>query len=151
MDLQGSGSLHWWLLLAAALFFFSFGQFGILITLYGVCFLAGVLVIMGYYGQVLSRSVLDQPTRQCPGSSSGIQSVRAAMEPATRVKNFDKRMTGASVIDDALKEVLECTVRDYIKPWYRQLSDHDAFLVDIWQCFQKVVITFASRYGKDSS
>lgn len=42
-------------------------------------------------------------------------------------------------------QVLEYTVRDYIKPWYRPLSDHDAFLVDIWQCFQRVVITFASR------
>nr|KAG5714324.1 hypothetical protein BaRGS_018541 [Batillaria attramentaria] len=67
------------------------------------------------------------------------------MEPTTKIKNFDKRMTGASVIDDSLKEVLEYTVRDYIKPWYRQISDHDVFLVDIWQCFQKVVITFASR------
>ena len=28
------------------------------------------------------------------------------MEPATKVKNFDKRMTGASVIDDVLKEVI---------------------------------------------
>lgn len=27
------------------------------------------------------------------------------MEPTTKIKNFDKRMTGASVIDDALKEV----------------------------------------------
>ena len=27
------------------------------------------------------------------------------MEPSTKIKNFDKRMTGASVIDDVLKEV----------------------------------------------
>ena len=45
--------------------------------------------------------------RHCPGCPSGNKAVRGAMEPATRVKNFDKRMTGASVIDDALKEVLQ--------------------------------------------
>ncbi|XP_076461622.1 sorting nexin-13-like [Babylonia areolata] len=145
MEWQSSGSLHWWLLLAAGLFFFSFGQFGLLICLYGLCFLSGGVLIAGIYSRSLSRSILALVLRTCPGSPSGNKAVRSAMEPMTRVKNFDKRMTGASVIDDAMKEVLEFTVRDYIKPWYRQLSDHDAFLVDVWQCFQKVVITFASR------
>ncbi|KAL8566062.1 hypothetical protein ACOMHN_012847 [Nucella lapillus] len=145
MEWHSMGSLKLWLLLAACLFFLSFGQFGMLICLYALCFLSGGVVISAMYGRALSKSILALLLRTCPGSPSGNRSVRAAMEPMTRVKNFDKRMTGASVIDDSLKEVLEYTVRDYIKPWYRPLSDHDAFLVDIWQCFQKVVITFASR------
>lgn len=71
-------------------------------TLLIIC---SALLIAGYYGRALSCSVLGMLMRRCPGSPSGNKAVRGAMEPATRVKNFDKRMTGASVIDDALKEV----------------------------------------------
>ena len=36
------------------------------------------------------------------------------MEPTTKMKNFDKRMTGASLIDDQLKEV--SLLKDFIWP-----------------------------------
>ncbi|XP_025093376.1 sorting nexin-13-like isoform X1 [Pomacea canaliculata] len=145
MELQGEGGWKWWLLLAIFLFFFSFGQLGLLLSIYAFFFLTGCLVIAFYHGRAVSQTILKKSCRQYRRNASGIKRIRMKMEPTTKIKNFDKRMTGASVIDDALKEVLEYTVRDYIKPWYRQISDHDDFLVDVWQCVQKVVITFASR------
>ena len=71
--------------------------------------------------------------------------VVSSMEGTTKIKNFDKRITGSSVIDENLQEVLEYTARDYIKNWYREISDDDKFLLEIRQCVQKVFISFSSR------
>ena len=43
-------------------------------------------------------------------------------------------------------QVLEYTSRDYIKNWYREISDDDKFLLEIRQCVQKVFISFSSRF-----
>lgn len=42
-------------------------------------------------------------------------------------------------------QVLEYTARDYIKNWYRDVSDDDLFLLQIHQCVQKAFITFSQR------
>ncbi|KAH9524850.1 sorting nexin 13 [Bulinus truncatus] len=135
-----------WILLGTGLFFITFGEYAIFIGLCGLAFLTGTLVIVFNFGK---QSIeFDMPeTSLVVGQlgHGGIEKVKAAMEPSTKIKNFDKRMTGASVIDDVLKEVLQYAVKDYIKTWYRQISDHDSFLVDIWQCAQRVIITFSNR------
>ncbi|XP_055874295.1 sorting nexin-13-like isoform X2 [Biomphalaria glabrata] len=135
-----------WLLLGVSLFFVTFGEYAIFIGLCGLAFLAGTLVIIYNFGKQATE--LDMPEISLVVGQlghGGIEKVKSAMEPTTKIKNFDKRMTGASVIDDVLKEVLQFAVKDYIKTWYRQISDHDSFLVDIWQCVQKVIITFSNR------
>ncbi|GFO50365.1 sorting nexin-13-like, partial [Plakobranchus ocellatus] len=145
MEVHGNNLVPW-VLLGVGLLFLTFGSYAVLFGLYVMAVIAGALVIVRHCGKEASKLMPDG--RQSTGQqyfSDGIFKIKESMEPTTKIKNFDKRMTGASVIDDVLKEVLEFTVRDYIKTWYRQISDHDNFLMDIWQCAQKVVITFSSR------
>ncbi|XP_059170227.1 sorting nexin-13-like isoform X2 [Physella acuta] len=134
-----------WLLFGVTLLFISFGGFALMLGLYVLAFIAGGLLIVYHYGKQAACLNLSELHQSGLVGNGGIEKVKAAMEQTTKMKNFDKRMTGASVIDDVLKEVLEYTVKDYIKTWYRQISDHDSFLVDIWQCAQKVIITFSNR------
>lgn len=98
-----------------------------------------------YHGRQLSQSALTMELPDLPRSKPGVLTVVNKMESSPKGKNFDRRMTGASVIDEALHEVLTYAIRDYIKSWYRQVSDHDGFVLDIRQCVQKLTITFASR------
>ncbi|XP_005089469.1 sorting nexin-13 isoform X2 [Aplysia californica] len=144
MEVVGNGWL--WVILGSCLFFITFGGLAVFLSLYFVAFCAGCLVIVFHFGKqaMANEEKHDDVSGRCH-VSKGLEKIKESMEPTTKIKNFDKRMTGASVIDDVLKEVLEYTVRDYIKTWYRQISDHDNFLVDIWQCAQKVVISFSNR------
>ena len=66
--------------------------------------------VIVFNGRKLSRSILAVNAWRCPCSSNGNKSVMSKMEAAIKGKNFDKRMTGASVIDDALKEVRDVAV-----------------------------------------
>lgn len=134
-----------WPALGVVLFLITFGSLGLLSLFYVLCIVAGGLVIAFYHGRQLSISCLQQGDVDLYRSRSGVLKVMKCMENMTKMKNFDRRMTGASVIDEALQEVLGCTMRDYIKSWYRQISDHDGYLLDIRQCVQKIAITFASR------
>ncbi|XP_021363849.1 sorting nexin-13-like isoform X2 [Mizuhopecten yessoensis] len=134
-----------WPVLGLILFLVTFGSFGLLCISYVLCIIAGGLVIAFYHGRQLSITSLQSGNIDLCRSRSGVLKVMKCMESMTRIKNFDRRMTGASVIDEALQEVLGCAMRDYIKSWYRQVSDHDGYLLDIRQCVQKIAITFASR------
>ncbi|XP_071102568.1 sorting nexin-13-like isoform X1 [Haliotis cracherodii] len=134
-----------WLTLAAGLFLLSFGSVGLLFAVYALTFAAGSMVIVYAYGKVMSQEDLDDTVTGVRRPQRAVQKIKARMEQTTKLKNFDKRMTGASIIDDALQEVLDYTIRDYIKTWYRQLSDHDRFPLDVRQCAQKAIITFSNR------
>ncbi|XP_056008392.1 sorting nexin-13-like isoform X2 [Ostrea edulis] len=134
-----------WPALALFLFLVTFGSVGLLSLGYVLCILCGGLVMTLYYGRQLSQIALTIELPDLPRSKPGILTVANKMESSPRGKNFDRRMTGASVIDEALHEVLTYAIRDYIKSWYRQVSDHDGFVLDIRQCVQKLTITFASR------
>lgn len=138
--------INWkWPALGVFLFLVSFGYFGLLLVVYCICILGGGLVIAIHYGKKLSLHEDKTKFPDLPKPQHGVIKVVKTMENTTRIKNFDKRMTGASVIDEVLQEVLKYAIRDYIKSWYRQLSDHDGFLLDIRQTVQKVAITFATR------
>ncbi|XP_078321983.1 sorting nexin-13-like isoform X2 [Crassostrea virginica] len=134
-----------WPALGLFLFLVTFGSVGLLSLGYVICILMGGLVMTLYYGRQLSKAALIAELPDLTRSKPGILTVVNRMESSPKGKNFDRRMTGASVIDDAINEVLSHAIRDYIKSWYRQVSDHDGFVLDIRQCVQKLTITFASR------
>ncbi|KAK3588903.1 hypothetical protein CHS0354_007052 [Potamilus streckersoni] len=133
-----------WIALGSGLFLATFGSHGFLIILCVLCFFAGALIVTFYYGRKQSQNTL-QVTPELPTYSAGIQQVMDSMESTTKIKNFDKRITGSSAMDEVLQEVLQYTIRDYIKNWYSVISDHDGFQLDIRQCVQTVCVTFSSR------
>ena len=63
-------------------------------------------------------------------------------------RNFrlDKRLTGSSVIDDALQELLQYIIRDYIENWYGKISSDVEFLYEARQNLQNLTINISNRY-----
>ncbi|XP_052248874.1 sorting nexin-13-like [Dreissena polymorpha] len=133
-----------WIVLACLLFLATFGAYGVSLVLYIVLGIGGIVGVAVYYGSVESSSQLESEI-DMPLSSPGIKAVQKLMGGSVKIKRFDKRITGSSVIDEVLQSVLEYTARDYIKNWYREVSDDDYFLMQIQQCVQKVFITFSQR------
>ncbi|XP_071451053.1 sorting nexin-13-like [Hetaerina americana] len=60
-------------------------------------------------------------------------------------QKVDKRLTGSTVIDDSLQEILAYVFRDYIYPWYERISPNEEFPKEIRQVARTVVVEFASR------
>ncbi|KFM75745.1 Sorting nexin-13, partial [Stegodyphus mimosarum] len=58
----------------------------------------------------------------------------------------DQRLTGSSMIDDPLQEVLHYAFRDYISTWYRQISSDEDFLLYLKDLVRKVIVAFSSRF-----
>jgi len=58
---------------------------------------------------------------------------------------LDRRLTGASNIDEQLQEVIDHLFRDYIEVWYREISDDNSFPLEIRKMFSIVVSKFAAR------
>ncbi|XP_046396118.1 sorting nexin-13-like [Ischnura elegans] len=60
-------------------------------------------------------------------------------------QKVDRRLTGSTVIDDSLQEILAYVFRDYIYPWYERISPNEEFPKEIRQVARTVVVEFASR------
>ncbi|XP_045168136.1 sorting nexin-13-like isoform X2 [Mercenaria mercenaria] len=133
-----------WIGLAVVLFLATFGIYGISFVFYVILTVVGALVVAYYFGMEESTERLKE-WKNIPLYSPGIQVVKVKMEGSFKIKKMDKRITGSSVIDEALQSVMEYASRDYIKNWYREVSDDDLFLLEIQQCVQKVFITFSQR------
>lgn len=67
---------------------------------------------------------------------------------STRNAKLDKRLTGASNIDEQLQEILDHMFRDYIKTWYHKISDDNSFLLELRKSLNAVISNLASRYVK---
>ncbi|GIY68369.1 sorting nexin-13 [Caerostris extrusa] len=59
---------------------------------------------------------------------------------------LDKRLTGSSIIDDPLQEVLHYVFRDYIRTWYRSISYDEEFLLSLKDLVRKVIVAFSGRF-----
>lgn len=62
-----------------------------------------------------------------------------------RVK-LDKRLTGASNIDEQLQEILDFVFRDYIEIWYKEITDDTQFMLELRKVFNRAISNFASRF-----
>ncbi|XP_054724654.1 sorting nexin-13-like [Uloborus diversus] len=58
----------------------------------------------------------------------------------------DQRLTGSSMIDDPLQEVLNFAFRDYINTWYSHLSTDEEFLLCLKELVRKVIVAFSNRF-----
>ncbi|XP_060579066.1 sorting nexin-13-like isoform X2 [Ruditapes philippinarum] len=133
-----------WFILAVLLYLATFGVYGISLIFYVILSIIGALAVAYYYGMEESMEKLKE-LKNMLLYSPGILKVKQKMEGSFKIKKMDKRITGSSVIDEVLQSVMEYISRDYIKNWYRDVSDDDLFLLEIQQCVQKVFITFSQR------
>lgn len=58
---------------------------------------------------------------------------------------LDKRISGSNVIDDALQDLLQYIIRDYVENWYGVITKETEFLFETKQFLQKVVVHISNR------
>ena len=138
-----------WFGLAVTLCFATFGFLGTFrFTIYVILFIAGFLIVMGYWSVKKSDGILasdDVRLLLYEEQYSGISSVFINIEKAPQGFKYDKRLTGSSAIDELLQEIIQYFFRDYIHYWYNTISDDERFLYELHQTIQKIIINFAGR------
>ncbi|XP_028391400.1 sorting nexin-13-like [Dendronephthya gigantea] len=127
------------------------GTFGLwwsfLIVLNCIFCLAGFGAVLWYVGSRTAKRFLARSLKGNLGlPKTGLPSlIKKVEQEQFRSYKMDKRLTGASIIDEPLQEVIEYFFRDYIRYWYDEVSQHEEFPYDLRQTLQKVLIALFSR------
>ncbi|EFX88798.1 hypothetical protein DAPPUDRAFT_41687, partial [Daphnia pulex] len=59
--------------------------------------------------------------------------------------SVDKRLSGSSIIDDAVQDVFQYIIRDYVENWYSLVTKETEFLFESKQFLQKIAINASNR------
>ena len=59
--------------------------------------------------------------------------------------SMDKRLSGSSIIDDAVQDVFQYIIRDYVENWYSLVTKETEFLFESKQFLQKIAINASNR------
>ncbi|XP_066968026.1 sorting nexin-13-like isoform X1 [Macrobrachium rosenbergii] len=136
-----------WIVLGAALLLGSFGiKACVTLTLSGLVFCVGWLVSVRwcclleseYMWLNIHRSHLPLP----PGQHDKVGSNVLLSSSAER---HDRRVTGSSLIDEQLQDVVNLAIRDFVLTWYNQLSNHHAFIANLHRALQQSMVVLANR------
>ncbi|XP_071803237.1 sorting nexin-13-like isoform X2 [Asterias amurensis] len=146
---MGELSTMSWVGLGAVLFLATFGLLSpFLFVFYILAFFGGGLIILyRIHSKEESAASLDRitPNLKLEDELIGLGVIVDRLKAGPQSFKSDKRLTGAKLIDGQLQEVLLLAFRDYIHPWYHQLSDQEQFLYEIRQTMQSCIINFATK------
>ncbi|KAK2562711.1 Sorting nexin-13 [Acropora cervicornis] len=116
------------------------------ILIYILLFIIGFLLVLGYWGYILSFETAKNAREGEFGPvSKGLEKVIQEIQLSRKSFKMDKRLTGSSIIDEPLQEVLQLFFRDYVHGWYYTISTDEGFLYDLRQTLQRALIAFANR------
>ncbi|XP_053570100.1 sorting nexin-13 isoform X1 [Bombina bombina] len=136
-----------WGSLGIVLFLITFGPFAIFyFAFYVSCFVGGGFIVTILFGKITSEKYLEK----CEHSfltplSPGIQKCLEEMKREAKPIRIDRRVTGASIIDEPLQQVMQFSLRDYVQYWYYTLSEDESFLLEIRQTIQNALVQFSTR------
>uniref|UniRef100_A0A8C2H6T3 Sorting nexin 13 n=1 Tax=Cyprinus carpio TaxID=7962 RepID=A0A8C2H6T3_CYPCA len=140
---QASLSVWGWGGLGVVLFLITFGPFAIFyLAFYILCFIGGGFVVLLLFGKINSEKHLERCEHSYLPST---QSVLEEMKSESKPIKIDRRLTGSSIIDEPLQQVIQFALRDYIQYWYYTLSDDETFLLEIRQTVQNALVEFSTR------
>ena len=58
---------------------------------------------------------------------------------------MDKRLSGSSIIDDAVQDVFQYIIRDYVENWYSLVTKETELLFESKQLLEKIAISASNR------
>ena len=121
----------WWLI-GIVLSLITFGPLNILyVVLYLGCFIVGGVAIIYEYCQ---KEVLNNTNYFSSPVASQTARLKSGIESIVKVQlndeqeNEDGSFTGSPEIDKQLRVCVDYLIRDYVKYWYNDLSDDQAFI-----------------------
>ncbi|KAK6491384.1 sorting nexin-13-like isoform X1 [Huso huso] len=144
---ETSLSIWGWGGLGAVLFLITFGPFAIFyLAFYILCFTGGCFAVTLLFGKTNSEKHLEKCEHSfLPATQPGIHKTLEELKQESRQIKIDRRLTGASIIDEPLQQVIQFALRDYIQYWYYTLSDDESFLLEIRQTVQNALVQFSTR------
>uniref|UniRef100_A0A8C1PJT7 Sorting nexin 13 n=1 Tax=Cyprinus carpio TaxID=7962 RepID=A0A8C1PJT7_CYPCA len=145
--LTASLSIWGWGGLGVVLFLITFGPFAIFyLAFYILCFIGGGFVVLLLFGKINSEKHLERCEHSyLPSTQTAILKVLEEMKSESKPIKIDRRLTGSSIIDEPLQQVIQFALRDYIQYWYYTLSDDETFLLEIRQTVQNALVEFSTR------
>ncbi|RXG67384.1 Sorting nexin-13 [Armadillidium vulgare] len=66
------------------------------------------------------------------------------MKPKNDIK-LEKRITGSPVIDDQLQVIVEYILRDFVTPWYLEISPNPQFILQLQQGLQQSLTSLSNK------
>ncbi|XP_078394977.1 sorting nexin-13 isoform X3 [Cetorhinus maximus] len=140
-------SIWGWGGLGVVLFLVTFGPFAIFyFAFYILCFLGGGLTVTLLFGKTNSEKYLEKCEHSfLPAAPTGVPRAVEEMKRESRQIKIDRRLTGSSIIDEPLQQVIQFALRDYIQYWYYTLSDDESFLLEVRKTIQNALVQFATR------
>uniref|UniRef100_A0A673HHD6 Sorting nexin-13-like n=1 Tax=Sinocyclocheilus rhinocerous TaxID=307959 RepID=A0A673HHD6_9TELE len=144
---SASLSIWGWWGLGVVLFLITFGPFAIFyLAFYILCFIGGGFVVLLLFGKINSEKHLERCEHSyLPSTQTAILKVLEEMKSESKPIKIDRRLTGSSIIDEPLQQVIQFALRDYIQYWYYTLSDDETFLLEIRQTVQNALVEFSTR------
>ncbi|XP_068092097.1 sorting nexin-13 isoform X2 [Hyperolius riggenbachi] len=144
---KASLSIWGWGSLGVVLFLITFGPFAIFyFAFYILCFVGGGFVVTLLFGKITSEKYLERCEHSfLPSSPAGISRCLEELKREARPIKIDRRVTGASMIDEPLQQVIQFSLRDYVQYWYYTLSEDESFLLEIRQTVQNALVQFSAR------
>ncbi|KAK7078691.1 hypothetical protein SK128_016419 [Halocaridina rubra] len=136
-----------WITLGAALLLGSLGiKACVTLSLAGLVFCVGWLIAVRwcclmeseYMWLNIHRAHLPLPSAQHDKVINNISLIGSA-------ERHDKRVTGSSLIDEQLQDVVTLAVRDFVLTWYNHLSHHHAFITHLHRSLQQSMVVLANR------
>uniref|UniRef100_A0A8C1E458 Sorting nexin 13 n=1 Tax=Cyprinus carpio carpio TaxID=630221 RepID=A0A8C1E458_CYPCA len=135
-------SIWGWGGLGVVLFLITFGPFAIFyLAFYILCFIGGGFVVLLLFGKINSEKHLERCEHSYLPSTQVLEEMKTESKPI----KIDRRLTGSSIIDEPLQQVIQFALRDYIQYWYYTLSDDETFLLEIRQTVQNALVEFSTR------
>lgn len=137
-----------WAILVIGLSLTTFGiWWTCFLFLYVLLFTLGFALVLGYWGYLMSQELKENTLEGDFGPvSKGLEKVIQEIQLSRLSFKMDKRLTGSSIIDEPLQDVLELFFRDYVHGWYYDnISTDEGFLYDLRQTLQRALIAFANR------
>ncbi|GMR47497.1 hypothetical protein PMAYCL1PPCAC_17692 [Pristionchus mayeri] len=130
--------------LAVLLFFTTFGFYGLLVAISTVlCFLFGCVFVIYTKGRLEMRalekrmkSVLDN-LEFAQGDDEILKNIRRFRE--SNVYDHKLSMTGSVHMDRILEQLLEFVMRDFVDPWYQQMTDDSTFRLSLMRTMRRSV------------
>ncbi|XP_017282310.1 sorting nexin-13 isoform X3 [Kryptolebias marmoratus] len=144
---EASLSIWGWGGLGVVLFLVTFGPFAIFyLAFYIFCFIGGGFLVTLLYGKINSEKHLEKCEHSYLSPTQiGIVKTLDEMKLEMKPIKIDRRLTGSSIIDEPLQQVIQFALRDYIQYWYYTLSEDESFLLEIRQTLQTALIQFSTR------
>ncbi|KJE91062.1 hypothetical protein CAOG_02257 [Capsaspora owczarzaki ATCC 30864] len=78
-------------------------------------------------------------------ATNSLSNLNTSSRQQQQQAKVDRRMTGSSVVDDVLHNLIDLHLRDYVDWWYKDVSDDPSFLLALKAMASTATVKFANR------